>query len=150
MIDVENSFFQFVFDNYTAASGPADTSPATSYSRRTPAGDFVDDSSCADPLQELPDLRQQLQAVKKQAIIVMDQSRKSSEREKTAVRQAYEALEPKEAAVAEALQATARENYILDLMTDASLGMVGTLHFILLFPRQCSYVLSYVAFLFWF
>jgi hypothetical protein len=56
MIVVDISFFQSVFDNYTVTSGPADTSPATSYSRRTPAGDFVDDSSYADPLQELTEL----------------------------------------------------------------------------------------------
>ena len=79
----------------------------------------------------------------------MDQSRKSSEREKTALRQAQEALELKEAAVAEALQATSRENYMLDLMTDASLDMAGTLRSILLFPRQCSYVFVMLLF-FWF
>jgi hypothetical protein len=95
MIDVDISFFQFVFDNYTAASGHADTSPATSYLRRTHADNFVDNSSCADPLQELADLQQQLQAMKKQAITVMEQSRKSSEREKTALQQAQEALELK-------------------------------------------------------
>jgi hypothetical protein len=47
----------------------------------------------------------------------MDQSRKSSEREKTALRQAQEALEWKETTVAEALRATTREDYMLDLMT---------------------------------
>ena len=31
----------------------------------------------------------------------------------------------KDAAVAEALQATSRENYMLDLLTDASLDMAG-------------------------
>jgi hypothetical protein len=72
----------------------------------------------------------------------MDQSRKSSEREKVALKQAQDALELREPAVAEALKATSRENYMLDLMTDASLDMVGTLRFILFFPRQCSYTLS--------
>jgi hypothetical protein len=71
--------------------------------------------------------------MKKQAITVMDQSRKSSEREKTALQQAQEALVLKEIAVAEALQATTRENYMLDLMTDAGLDMAGTFHFPLLF-----------------
>jgi hypothetical protein len=84
--------------------------------------------------------------MKKLAIVVMDQSHNSSDREKTALRQAQEALELKEAAVAKALQATARENYMLDVMTDASQDMAGTLRFVFLFPRQCSYTLSCLAF----
>ena len=63
--------------------------------------------------------------MKKQSLIVMEQSHKSSEREKIALQQAQEALELKEAAVAEALQATSRENYMLELLTDASLDMAG-------------------------
>jgi hypothetical protein len=149
MIDVDISFFHFVFDNYYEGGGPSFASPVASHSKRIPGDVFLDDSSCADSIQqELAELRQQLQAMKKQAITVMDQSRKSSEREKMALHQAQEALELKEAAVAEALLATSRENYMLDLMTDASLDMAGTLHFVLLFPCQCSYILSYVAFLF--
>jgi hypothetical protein len=57
----------------------------------------------------------------------MEQSQKSSEREKFARQQAQEAVTLKEAAVAEAAQATSRENYMLELMTDASLDMVGML-----------------------
>jgi hypothetical protein len=78
--------------------------------------------------------------MKNQAIIVMDQSRKSSKREKIALQQAHEALTLKEAAVAEAAQATSREDYMLHLMTDASQDMAGmlrkfesSLHFICLF-----------------
>ena len=55
----------------------------------------------------------------------MDQSRKSSEREKISLQQAQEALELKETAVAEALRATSRENYMLELLTDASPDMAG-------------------------
>jgi F0F1-type ATP synthase membrane subunit b/b' len=77
----------------------------------------------------MAELRQQLQAMKKQAITIMDQSRKSSEREKIALGQAQEARKLKETAVAEALQATARENCMLELMTDASEDMAGTLQF---------------------
>jgi hypothetical protein len=58
----------------------------------------------------------------------MEQSRKSSEREKVALQQAQEAVTLKEVAVAEAAQATSRENYMLELMTDASLDMAGMLH----------------------
>ncbi|KAK1551541.1 hypothetical protein QYE76_027024 [Lolium multiflorum] len=64
--------------------------------------------------------------MKKQSIIVMDQSRKSSEREKIALQQAQEALILKEIVVAKASQATSREDYILDLMTDVSLDMAGS------------------------
>jgi hypothetical protein len=55
----------------------------------------------------------------------MEQSRKSSEKEKIALQQAQEALALKEAAVTEATQATSREDY--KLMTDASLDMAGML-----------------------
>jgi hypothetical protein len=96
VIDVDLSFFQFVFDNYSKAAGPSPASPATSRSKRIFGDVFLDDSSCADSIQqELAELQQQLQAMKKQAITVMEQSRKSSEREKTALQQAQEALELK-------------------------------------------------------
>jgi hypothetical protein len=74
---------------------------------------------------ELTELRQQLQAMKKQSLIVMDPSRKSSEQEKIALQQAQDALALKETATAEAAQAVSRENYMLDLMADASLDMAG-------------------------
>jgi uncharacterized protein (UPF0147 family) len=113
-------FFQLIFDSYTEAAGPSDASPAASRSTRTPADVFLDDSSCADSIQqELTELRQQLQAMKKQAITIMDQSRKSSKHEKTALRQAQEALELKESAVADALRAITHENYMLNLITEA-------------------------------
>jgi hypothetical protein len=135
MIDVDISFSQLVFDNYTEAVGPSDASLAASHSARTPAGVFLDDSSCVDSVhQELAELRQQLQAMKKQAVTVMDQSRKSSEHEKAALRQAQEALELKESAVADAFRATKREDYMLDLMTEASQDMVG----VVLYPSFSS------------
>jgi hypothetical protein len=45
-----------VFDNYTAAAYPSDASPATSYSRGAPADDFLNDTSGADPFEELIEL----------------------------------------------------------------------------------------------
>jgi hypothetical protein len=81
----------------------------------------------ADPGSDLNELRQQLQAMKKQTLIIMDQSRKSSEKEKLALQQAQEALALKEAAVVEAAQAASQEDYMLQLMTDASLDMAGML-----------------------
>jgi hypothetical protein len=44
----------------------------------------------------MADLRQQLQAMKKQVVVVMDQSRKSSNREQVALCKVQEALELKE------------------------------------------------------
>ena len=115
-----------IFDNYSKAAVPPSASPATSYSKRIADEVLLDDSSSVNLNQlEIAELRQQLQATKKQSLIFMEQSRKSSEREKMALQQAQEALKLKDAAVAEALQATSRENYMLDLLTDASLDMAG-------------------------
>ena len=120
------SFFQLIFDNYSKTAGPSSASPATSYSKRIADDVLLDDSSSVNLNQlELAELRQQLQAMKKQSLIVMEQSHKSSEREKMALQQAQEALKLKDAAVAEALQATSRENYMLELLIDASLDMEG-------------------------
>jgi hypothetical protein len=141
MFDVDISFFQLVFDNYTAAANPSDASPTTSYSRGVPADDFAADSSCAVPSQELSELRQQLQAMKRQAVVIMDQSRKSLERERAALQQAQETLELKETATAEALCVANREEYMLDLLTDASLDMAGKRY---LFILPCTY--PYVSF----
>ena len=116
-----------VFDNYTAIPRSSDTLPASSYSRKTSADDIVGGSSNADSAHDLNELRQQLQAMKKQTLVIMEQSRKLSEREKLAQQQAQEAVTLKAAAVAEAAQAASRENYMLELMTDASLDMAGIL-----------------------
>jgi regulator of protease activity HflC (stomatin/prohibitin superfamily) len=89
--------------------------------------EFGEDSSSKGSAQDLEELRQQLQYMKKQTLIIMDQSRKSSEKEKIALQQAQEAIAAKEAAVAEAAQATTRENFMLELMTEASLDMTGML-----------------------
>jgi hypothetical protein len=63
--------------------------------------------------------------MKRQAVVVMDQSRKYSDREQSALQRAQEALKLKEFATAEALHATKREDYMLDLITDASKYMAG-------------------------
>jgi hypothetical protein len=75
----------------------------------------------------MADLRQQLQAMKKQVVTVMDHSHKSSDCEQAALRQAQEALELKEYAAVNASRSSQRESYMLDLMTDASQDMAGTL-----------------------
>jgi hypothetical protein len=50
----------------------------------------------------------------------LDQGRKSSDREQIALLQAQESLRSREAAVAKATRSTQRENYMLDLMANAS------------------------------
>jgi hypothetical protein len=55
----------------------------------------------------------------------MEQSRKSSEKEKLPIQQAQDALALKESAVAEARQAASRENCMLDLMIEASQDIAG-------------------------
>jgi F0F1-type ATP synthase membrane subunit b/b' len=116
-----------VFDNYTLTH-PSDALPTSSCSKKISADvEFIEDSSGMDPAHDLKELRQQLQSMKKQALVIMEQSRKSSEREKVALQQAQEAIASKEAAVAEATQATSRENFMLELMTEASLEMAGIL-----------------------
>jgi hypothetical protein len=71
------------------------------------------------------ELRQQLQTMKREAIILMDQSRKSLEREQAAIQRAQEALKLEETATATTLRAASREEYMLDLLTDARLDMSG-------------------------
>ncbi|KAK1617599.1 hypothetical protein QYE76_023116 [Lolium multiflorum] len=117
---------ELVFDNYTATPRPSDALPASSYSKKASVDDFTEDSSNASLSQELNDLRQQLQSMKKQTIMIMDRFRKSSEREKVALQEAKEALALRDTAVAEAAQAVAREEYMLNLLTDASLDMAGS------------------------
>ena len=65
--------------------------------------------------------------MKKQTLAMMEQSRKASEREKIALQQAKEAIAAKNAAISEAEKATARENNMLELMTEASVDMLGML-----------------------
>jgi hypothetical protein len=82
---------------------------------------------CSSSIQkELAELRQLLQSMKKQTMIALEQSRKSSDREQAALRQAQESLELKETVTANAARSAQRENYMLDLMTDASQDMADT------------------------
>jgi hypothetical protein len=64
--------------------------------------------------------------MKKQTKLSLEQSRKSSDREQAALRQAKEFFELKEVATADAAAASRCENYMLNLMTDASQDMAGT------------------------
>ena len=116
--------FQWVFDNYTPPSAPSNVSPSPSCSRRTLANTtHVEDSLP----QELDELRQQLQYAKKQTLVMMEKSHKSSEAKKIALQQAREAVATKEVAASEAEKATTRENFMLELMNEASADMSGML-----------------------
>jgi tRNA U34 5-carboxymethylaminomethyl modifying GTPase MnmE/TrmE len=117
-----------IFDNYSANPHPADTFPASSFSKKTLVDDdLIEGSSSKHSSQDLQELRQQLQSMKKQTLAMMEQSRKASEREKIALQQAKEAITAKEAAISEAEKATTRENSMLELMTEASVDMLGML-----------------------
>ncbi|KAK1685950.1 hypothetical protein QYE76_046798 [Lolium multiflorum] len=113
---------KLIFDNYTPSSTPSNVSPSSSRARRA----FADAAPVDDTLsQELDELRQQLQYAKKQTLVMMEQSRKSSEAEKVALQQAREAVAAKEIAASEAEKATTRENFMLELMNEASADMSG-------------------------
>jgi hypothetical protein len=93
-----------------------------------PSGASLDISLCPGSTeQEVADLQQQLQSMKTQTVTVLEQSRKSSDREQEALRQAQESLELKETATTNAARSAQRENYKLDLMADASQDMAGML-----------------------
>ncbi|KAK1645486.1 hypothetical protein QYE76_063291 [Lolium multiflorum] len=64
-----------------------------------------------------------MKSVKKQSLILMEQSRESSEKEKIALQRAQDAISERDTAVAEADAAASRENSMLQLLTDASLDM---------------------------
>jgi hypothetical protein len=118
-----------IFDNYTSTPRPANAFPTSSYSKKAPVDDeFAEDSLSRGSTQDLSELRQQLQSMKKQALIIMEQSRKSSEKEKIALQQAQDAIAAKEDVVAAAAEASRRENFMLELMLDSSLDMAGILH----------------------
>jgi hypothetical protein len=121
-------FFQLIFDNYSTTPRPSDVLPASSRLKKAPvAVERIEDSSNKNSAEDLEELRQQLQSLKKQSLMIMEQSSKSSEREKIALQQAQDAIAAKEAAVSEAAKATTRENFMLDLMNEASADMSGML-----------------------
>jgi hypothetical protein len=139
--------FQLVLKNYTGV-GPSVASPATSHSAKVPIDVSLEVSSGGNPLnQEIAELWRQLQSIKKQNVIVMEQSRKSSDWERAALQQAQEALELKETTTANAAQSAQRENYMLVLMTDASHDMAGMLllsycfFFYLFYASPCASLL---------
>ena len=123
VIDVEIFlfFFQLIFDNYTSAPGPSNISPS-SHSESALAGTTPVEDSLP---QELDELRQQLQYAKKQTLVMMEKSRKSSEAEKVALQQAHEAMAAREVAASEAEKAITRENFMLELLNEASADMSG-------------------------
>jgi hypothetical protein len=72
-----------IFDNYTTTPRPSDDLPASSRLKKAPvAVERIEDSSSKNSAEDLEELRQQLQSMKKQSLMIMEQSRKSSEREK--------------------------------------------------------------------
>jgi TolA-binding protein len=126
-----------IFDNYSKTAGPSPATPATSCSDEVLVkAQAVGISDTHSMEEELGDLRRQLRDLKKQSLIVMEQSRKSSDREKAAFQQVEEARKLKDAAQAEAAKSASREEYMLQLLSDASEDIAGML------LRQFLYVLS--------
>ncbi|KAK1628276.1 hypothetical protein QYE76_002591 [Lolium multiflorum] len=92
---------KLIFDNYSPIPDPPEVFPS-SLAKKSSVPVNLDDSSSVDLTEELKELRVQLQSVKKQSLILMEQSRESSEKEKIALQQAQDAITDKDAAVAEA------------------------------------------------
>jgi hypothetical protein len=132
------------FHNYTVVPPPT-VLPSVPCSKKSSADEFIKNSLNTAHTEDLNELRQQLQLMKKQALLLMEQSRKSSEKEKLAIQQAQEAMVLKETAVAEAAQAASQENCMLDLMIEASQDIAGMFLnpvlplFLFLFPIFDSY-----------
>jgi hypothetical protein len=126
-IDVELFSLQLIFDNYTTGPHSSAALPAASCPKRFSAVEYIGGLSSVAQNEDLDELRRELQSKKKQILVIMEQSRRSSENEKRAIQQAQEAMALKETAIAEAAEATRRENHMLELMNDASLDMAGRL-----------------------
>jgi uncharacterized membrane protein len=140
--------FQLIFDNYTG-DGYSDTSPAASHSTKIPESASLDVSPCPHPIKkEVADLRQQLQSMNKKTMTASEQGRKSSKEEQTALRQAQESLELEKTAISNAARFVQRENYMLDLTTDASQDMAGTFlsshHFPITFLSLFVYYIGFL------
>ncbi|KAK1667816.1 hypothetical protein QYE76_055975 [Lolium multiflorum] len=126
-VGVEGTIALLIFDNYTPTPVPSDNLPTSSRPRKVLVNtELGEDSSSRNLSQDLEELRQQLQYAKKQTLMMMEQSHKASEAEKIALQQAQEAMAAKETAVSEAEKATTRENFMLELMNEASVDMSGS------------------------
>jgi multidrug efflux pump subunit AcrA (membrane-fusion protein) len=107
-------------DNFRDAPMPTETS-ATVASNAPVASHSIE--------AEMEELRQQVQLLKKQTVTTLDQAKKSFEHEQAALLQAQNSLDLEKAATLKATRAVECENYMLDLMTDASEDMAGALSF---------------------
>jgi hypothetical protein len=64
--------FQLIFDNYTSTPGPSEVFPSSSSMKTPVAVKFVDDSASKDSAEDLEELRQQLQSMKRQSLMLME------------------------------------------------------------------------------
>jgi hypothetical protein len=123
------SFFQLFFDDY-AETGRPDTFGDVSMPTETSETGASYVPAVSHPMEiEMKEVRHQLQLLKKQTMTALDQAKKSAEREQTALLQTQKSLDLEKAATSQAKRAAERENYLLDLMTDASEDMAGMLPF---------------------
>lgn len=120
-------YFQLFFYDYTKTEC-LDTSHAAAKTREA-FSEAADSSAPVIPYStqmEMEDLRQQIQMLKNQAMIALDQGRKSLEREKLASLEAQKSANLEQIATAEATRAAEREQYMIELMTTASQDVAGT------------------------
>ncbi|KAK1645991.1 hypothetical protein QYE76_063796 [Lolium multiflorum] len=117
---------KLIFDNYTSIPDSSEVFPSSLPKKFSVPINFVDDSANKGLAEELKELRGQLQSVKKQSLAMMEKTRKASEQEELALRQAKEAVAAKDVAVLEAKGAATRENSMLELMMEASTDMLGS------------------------
>jgi hypothetical protein len=86
---MSNLLFQLTFDNYTPTPAPSDVLPTFSRPKKALVNtELGEDSSSKNLSQDLEELRQQLQYAKKQTLVMMEKSRKASEKEKIALQEA--------------------------------------------------------------
>ena len=70
-------------------------------------------------------LRKEIKVLKSQCLTALDQSKKSADRAEAARLQAKESIEAAQIATAKLTQAMDRESYMLEIMTTASLELIG-------------------------
>jgi multidrug efflux pump subunit AcrA (membrane-fusion protein) len=123
------AFFQLFFDDY-AETGRPDTfcdAPMPTETSATAASNVPVGSHSIET--EMEELRQQVQLLKKQTVTALDQAKKSFDREQSALLQAQKSLDLEKATTLKASRSAECENYMLDLMTDASEDMASALSF---------------------
>jgi hypothetical protein len=121
--------FQLFFDDYAETGRPDNfhaISKPTETSSSAASNALVASHSIETKMEEL---RQQVQMLKRQTVTALDQANNSYELEQAALLEAQKSVDLEKAATLKATRSAERENYMLDLITDASEDMAGALFF---------------------